>query len=235
MNKKIILKSDSFTYPTKYEREEINNRIPKINRLNIDHKSALINFLKNKNINSAINEENIYWWNNCLNNRIGKLNETYIYVITHYERSDNKLTEKLLFDYYAEIFYYYFYSVRDIIGQLINVLFEIGLKEHEVFIKKSFIEKISNERLRKSFEEFANSTSSSYKKFRNGFNHRFTPNLKDNRVNNISNEKDENQNNISYTKGISQTEFYNDIIELINELSDFMENFDKFILEKNAF
>src|SRR5215210_5453526 len=94
MKTEIILKSASFSYPTKDERKEIEKRIPKINRLDFKYKSAFIDFIENADIENAIRKEDIYWWNHCLNNRIGKLNETYIYTITHYQRLErSKLQE----------------------------------------------------------------------------------------------------------------------------------------------
>jgi len=45
MKTEIILKSDSFSYPTKDERKEIEKRIPKINRLDFKYTSAFIDFL----------------------------------------------------------------------------------------------------------------------------------------------------------------------------------------------
>lgn len=129
MKTEIILKSDSFSYPTKDERKEIEKRIPKINRLDFKYTSAFIDFIENSDIENAIRKEDIYWWNNCLNNRIGKLNETYIYTATHFQRlersklqeGNQKHTDWILFEYYVEIFYYYFFSTRDVLGQLLNI------------------------------------------------------------------------------------------------------------------
>src|SRR5215207_4974155 len=106
MKTEIILKSDSLSYPTKDERKEIEKRIPKINRLDFNCTSAFIDFLESSDIENAIRKEDIYWWNNCLNNRIGKLNETYIYTVTHHQRLERstlqegsqKHTDRILFE-----------------------------------------------------------------------------------------------------------------------------------------
>ena len=116
MKNTIILKSDSFRYPTKDERKEIGKLLPK-SRFIIQYKSATIEILQNSNLDNAIRDEDLYWWNECLNNRIGKLIETYIYVIVHFQRHQknnlidlkHSYTDRLLLDYYVEIFYYYFF------------------------------------------------------------------------------------------------------------------------------
>lgn len=233
-----ILKSESFSYPTKEERKSFNKEIPKITRLNPEYKSALINFLENKKIYDAINEEDIYWWNLCLNNRYGKLTQTYLYLLTHYNRfkkfeledNENKYTEDVLYDYYVEIFYYYFYSVRDIFGQLINVLYKLELNEDKIYLNKSFINKIPDNKIRVTFEEFLNSTSESYKNFRNAFNHRFTPTQKDNRAKtSISISDDEKEIGFGFEKEISKDEFFEDCKKLMNQLSILTKNFVEII------
>jgi hypothetical protein len=189
MNTEIILKSDSFSYTTKDERKEIEKRIPKINRLDIKYTSAFIDFIENSDIEDAIRKEDSYWWNNCLNNRIGKLNETYIYTVTHYQRleksklqEDNqKHTDRILFEYYVEIFYYYFFSTRDVFGQLLNIIFDLKIDEMKIHLNQSFIDKIDSENIQLKLVRFLENTKDSYN-IRNTFNHRFTPIQIDNRA-----------------------------------------------------
>ncbi len=142
MKTEIILESDSLSYPTKDERKEIEKRIPKINRLDFNCTSAFIDFLESSHIENAIRKEDIYWWNNCLNNRIGKLNETYIYTVTHHQRLERstlqegsqKHTDRILFEYYVEIFYYFFFSTRDVFGQLLNIIFDLRIDETKIHL-----------------------------------------------------------------------------------------------------
>lgn len=232
MKKKIVLKSDNFTYPTKNELQAVNRQIPKIYRLDIVYKPVFMNYLKSQNIHKAIKEEDIYWWNLCLNNRFGKLEQTYGYVVTHYKRlneyefsnSENVYTENFLFDYYTEIFYYYYFSSRDILGQLLNSLFEIEDDESKIYFNKTFIKKISNEKIKEDSLEFLSLTSDSYKKYRNAFNHRFTPNHIDNRAKMTTIIKGSG-NEISFgtAKEISKSDFYNDIHKLMEILSNYTE------------
>ena len=236
-----ILKSETFSYPTKEERREINKEIPKITRLKFDYKSAFINYLETNDIHNSINQEDIYWWNLCLSNRFGKLEKTFLYVITHYKRfnkfeieeNEAKFTESLLYDYYVEIFYYFFYSVRDVLGQLLNVLFYINLEENKIFLNKSFTRRIPNEKIRIIFENFLTKTASSYSTYRNAFNHRFTPTQRDNRAKTtISIKNNEEEIGFGFGKDISKKEFHQDTFKLMQELSQLMEKFDRIINEK---
>lgn len=77
-----------------------------------------------------------------------------------------------MFDYYAEIFYYYFFSTRDIIAQLINLYYRINIPEYELRYNKKIFDKINNVSVKDSaiiFHENAKSSSD----IRNGFAHRF--------------------------------------------------------------
>lgn len=233
------LKSESFSYPTIEELKLYNKEIPKITRLNIEYKSALINFLEKKNIYNAINEEDTYWWNLCLNNKFGKLSQTYLYLLTHYnrfkkfERNENefKFTEGFLQDYYVEIFYYYFYSVRDIIGQLINVIYKLEIDETKISLNKFLINKLPDAGIKLIFEDFIKETYNSNKNFRNAFTHRFTPTQKDNRAKTtISISDDEKEIGFGLTgKEISKEELYEDSKKLMNQLSVLMKSFNEYI------
>lgn len=241
MKKKIILNSGSFSYPTTEERKLYSDEIPKITRLNFEYKSAFLNLVENSEVYNAINEEDIYWWNVCLNNRFGKLNETFLYLLTHYDRfkrfdldaNENKFAEDFLYEYYVEIFYYYFFSVRDVLGQLINVLYQLGEKEDRIYLNKSFTKRIPDEKVKLFFQDFIDSTSGSYKHFRNAFNHRFTPTQKDFRaVKTISISVDKKIISVGSEEQISKDDFYDDSKRLMNHLSNLMENFEKVVSVK---
>ncbi|MBB1151301.1 Cthe_2314 family HEPN domain-containing protein [Myroides sp. NP-2] len=186
MGETITLKADTFKYPTKEERRKINNIIPKIERFNVEYKSATIGILQNSSFETAIREEDIYWWCNCVNNRLGKMEETFVYVNTHYLReleikndeAVNQYTDKLLLEYFIEIFYYYYFSTRDVIGQLLNVYCDLKLREDKIFLNEKFLEQIHTEEIKNALTDFLNNTKDSYN-IRNSFNHRFTPINKD--------------------------------------------------------
>lgn len=137
MRTRITLMSDSFKYPTKVEREKIRKLTPSIDRFKVEYKSATIGILKNFSVEEAIRSEDIYWWCNCFNNRLGKLTETNIFLQTHYLRvkvekdkdPQNIYTDKILLDYFIEIFYYYFFSARDVLGQVLNIYYDLKVEE----------------------------------------------------------------------------------------------------------
>lgn len=191
---KVILKANSFKYPTEEERLRIKHKMPTIKRLTLDYQSTFVQIMNSTPYEEAVKNENVYWWNNCLDNRIGKLSQTYIYLSTHYERfQHNELnqTDWFLFDYYLEIFYHYFFSTRDVLAQLLNIHFDLKMPEDKIFFNKTFALKLKpyEEQLSEAAELFIKETGEAYN-FRNAFSHRFTPTLKDNRTSPILEQTD---------------------------------------------
>lgn len=172
----------------------------------------------------VIRKEDIYWWNNCLNNRIGKLSETFVYVETHFERlQKNTLpqkTEEFLFEYYSEIFFYYFFSTRDILAQLLNLLFNLGFESNKIYFNDKFINRILDKDIQEDLRIFLRNTSESYN-IRNAFNHRFTPNQKDNRASTNIIKKD-NIINVYTPEEPDKSEIFNEIKHLQKSLADLM-------------
>jgi len=233
MSNTIILKSDTFKYPTKDERKEIGKLLPKMSRFIIQYKAATIQILQNSIIENAIRNEDIYWWNNCLNNRLGKVIETYVYVIAHFQRHkknslvnlENSYTDKLLLDYYVEIFYYYFFSARDVLGQVINLVCNLGFEEHRIFLNEQFIKKIQSDKIKQVLSNFSKETQDSYN-IRNSFNHRFTPTNIDLRAKkNIIQEC----NKISFysAQEVKIETFIKDIENLMKQFSQLMNELDE--------
>lgn len=224
--KTIILPADSFNYPTANERKEMKDNFLKIERLDIKYESAFFSILDDNPFELAIRKEDIYWWNNCLNNRIGKLSETLIYASTHFERLQKgvlvKDTEEILFDYYSEIFYYYYFSTRDVLAQLLNLIFDLGLNPNKIYFNENFINNISDNEIQEYLRTFLSNTRDSYD-IRNAFNHRFTPNQKDNRAStNII--KTDDTISVFTPKERSNNEIYDEIKHLQRSLSKLMND-----------
>ncbi|MGV8878544.1 MAG: Cthe_2314 family HEPN domain-containing protein [Sphingobacteriaceae bacterium] len=229
MKNKIILKSDTFQYPTKEERREIAKVTPKVNCFKIEYKSSTFEIIKHTNIDDAIRIEDIFWWNNCLENRIKSLAETFVYEMTHFRRHqqnaskspERDYTNEILLEYYIEIFYYYFFSARDVMGQLLNLVFNLGIKERDVFFSGDFIKKIPSEHAKRVLLIFFEDTFDSYKNRRNSFNHRFTPIHQDNRAQKSMRKVN---NTISFYPAakIDIEEFIQDINALMSYLSKLM-------------
>lgn len=183
---KVILKANNFNYPSKEERIETLKGYPKLQSFQFGYKSELESILvQNMPINEAARESNLYWWSECLTNRLGKLQETYIYVMANYEKgfpddvlmcSEVEKVYKFLFDYYAEVFYYFFFSARDIIGQILGLYYRIEVNENNLYFNKYFIDRIriKNPSVADLLERFFELTKDA-SDLRNGFAHRFSP------------------------------------------------------------
>ena len=186
----VIFKSNDFKYPSQDERKEAIKGYPDLECFDFEHKSGIKSILTDKMpLKEASRKENLFWWNSYLQNRLGSLQESYIYMITNYNRGfsdgylkchENEYINKFLFDYYAEIFYYYLFSTKDIIAQILNLYFSIDLDEEKVYVNKSFLENISGKD-KGLFKNFDKATEEA-KKIRNSFAHRFSPNHPDYRL-----------------------------------------------------
>lgn len=187
-----VLKAESFNYPTKIERNDALKNYPKIMAFQFKYVSEIESILvQNSNIHDAARISNLFWWNACFSNRLGKLRETYIYVATNYNRkfnnnyaesSDSEVINKFLFEYYAEIFFYLFFSCRDIIGQIINLYYNLSIKENNLqFVRDLTKGKALKESIVKEILISFNNETSEASNYRNSFAHRFPPTEIDNR------------------------------------------------------
>lgn len=232
-----VLKASDFKYPSKEERIEALKDYPRIKSFQFDYKSEMESILvQSVPINEAARSGNLFWWSNCLKNRFGKLQETYIYAITCYNRkfsddllecSEAQAVDKLLFDYYAEIFYYYFFSARDIIGQILRVYHRLNIKEDDLYFNMSFINKVKAKDLTGGtiLETFFVATKKA-SNFRNGFAHRFSPNEADYRpvYNEDNGLKTLAVNSGLYTSSDEIVENLKDTLESLKELMDGLVN-----------
>lgn len=226
MDKDIILKADSFNFPSKKERIKISREIPTLKMFQVKYKSAFFNIInRTKEHEDAIIEEDIFWWNDCLNNRIWWLTESYTFAITHFNRYQiNKelLTDKLLFEFFLENFYYYYFSTRDILAQLLNLIFRLNPTSEKIHFNQNFINKISNSRVKNHLQTFYEETYSKYET-RNAFTHRFTPILIDNRAStNI--KKEGNKTGFNNAKQIDYQIFVDEIEIMMNSLEKLLNN-----------
>lgn len=229
----IIIESDQFKYPTKEERSEIEKTIPKLHCFDFEYRSEVESILiKKMTYKEASNNGNLYWWDNCLKNRIGKLRETFIYTLTNYNRgfSDEdhskeqdkcRIVNGILFEYYAEIFYYYFFSTRDIIAQIIRLYYNIDINEEKLHFNYTFIKKIKDTTAKELSNSFIETTKKA-SEYRNASAHRFTPTLKDYRSV-ISENNGKSSLIIGGGKIITSKEIVDNINGSINSLSVFLE------------
>jgi hypothetical protein len=181
-NQVIIFKSKDYTYPTLAERNTASEFIPFIKSFEFNEIHSFISVLSNElSIDEATKIDSLCNWNLCLKNRLGKLKETFANSYTHYLRyrnmNDNESLYHLnvyLYEYYCEIFYYYFFSTRDVICHVINIYFDLKIPEYTISLNEKFIQKITNDGISIALAYFDSETLES-KKIRNQFVHRLTP------------------------------------------------------------
>mgnify|MGYP000864395064 CR=1 FL=1 len=182
MNNKTIFYAKDFIYPTKEERRTVSETIPDITAFEFKEISSFISVLSNElSIEEATKADSLCNWNLCLINRLGKLRESFINSYVHFSRykelsndiSLDSLNE-FLYEYYCEIFYYYFFSTRDVICHIINIFFNLKIPEDKVSLNKEFIQKVTNTDIVEALTNFNSETFES-RNIRNQFVHRLSP------------------------------------------------------------
>ena len=122
---KIYLESKSFTYPDEIERKQYSEKYKKFETIEVEYIHTLISMHNYKlTFEEAQNLEDINWWYNCFINRLNKLSQSHLYLITHYNRSrknENLFTDKYLFEYYNSLYLYHFHFFFDNIYLLLNL------------------------------------------------------------------------------------------------------------------
>jgi len=187
MNKKMI-KPRYFKFPSLGERKALSNAIPKYERLNFNQINAISSALNREYNFDEINRiDNLYYWNYIFSKKLFKLSETHLFLLTHYERgfkekilecNQRELVDNILFNYFTEIFYYFFFSALETLAHILNKQHKLKFKDHKVKFNNELIEKIENESIKSIILKFNCSIENAREK-RNSFTHRFPKNEKD--------------------------------------------------------
>lgn len=231
----VILQSKDFKYPNKEESIKFHNRCSKLEIFGFKHNHPLALIVNDRMpMKEASRISNLYWWDNCLINRFQKTCHTYVFLLTHYSRgfSDDwrenthkQAINHIMFEYYAEVFYNYFFSSRDIIAQILCTYFSVRLKENKIYFNQTFFNSIKDQSVRSILLKFDEETKDSYE-FRNSFTHRFTPNIPDHRS--VVSENNRALNfgggNFIHSEGI-----VNNINKSLNSLSELMKQLKVYI------
>jgi hypothetical protein len=229
------LKYEDFQYPTKKEYERIRKKISNLQNFNFNYTPVMTLILKERMpLNDASRFNNLNNWDYCLINRLAMVRDSYLYAFTNFHRgfnddyhkcSDIQSVNHMLFDYYAEIFYYYYFSTRDIIAQILRTYYSIEIKEDKLYFNIMFINKIKDARVKSIIIKFVDSTRDT-NDFRNGFTHRYTPNLPDYRSVII---EDNMKMNFGGGHYIESKKIVENIDKSLNSLSDFLIELKQFI------
>lgn len=183
----MILKQEYFKYPTKKEISKLNKEIPIIDSFNFKH-SSLVQLMIEYNLTNQelYRIDNLSNWDVCLKNRFAKLRQTFEYLLVHFSRGISKdyksdspiiITNTILFEYYIEIFYYFYFSSLDIIAQIINLYFNLDINENKVDFGKIAYH---NTPIKSTLEEISNDNAiTDAIDNRNAFTHRYTPTMND--------------------------------------------------------
>jgi len=231
----MTIKPEDYKYPTRDEKNNIDDNFPKIDLFNFKPTNIMKSLWEDsQSIEEVHKLDNLYYWDQCLINRIAKIRETYIFAMANYNRgfSDEYSTCKtedvinhILFDYYSEVFFYFFSSTVDIITQIVNVYFAIGLDEDKVFFK-NVINKLKDLTVKDALNDFVMETSNT-STIRNSFTHRYTPNLPDLRSKLSS---DKNILGFGSSKVVQSKEIVASIDDSLNRLSTLMISLKKIIV-----
>lgn len=231
MSKK-ILKSRYYKFPSLNERRELSDEISNYAKFNFKSIKVFSSSLKGEHTLSEINQKNnLYNWNVVFSNKIFKLYETEIYLRNHFKRgikenllasNERELVNNVLFNYFSEIFYYFFFSTIETLAQIINEYYEMKIPENEVKFSYSFIKRTEIQNISEQLLDFNNSVDTA-RQYRNCFTHKFPKNEKDYRTS-ISNENGRTTLSAGRGDNITNQDFLNNITECSKKLKELLKN-----------
>ncbi|GHA67660.1 Cthe_2314 family HEPN domain-containing protein [Pontibacter akesuensis] len=166
---------DPFTYPSLEERKVIIKSQPLIDKLYLDDETndkSYTDFIKYKN---ALD---IWPWKNRFNNKISKLVFSYVLTKYHFDRgihddvwkqdtdsgatiflpylrSERDRSNLFLFRYSSEHYYYHYISASDIVYHLLNVFYNLEVKEGGRF-NRNIADKLEGKRAASLLSSFNN-------------------------------------------------------------------------------
>lgn len=87
VKKKVIHKASDFKYPTREERKIANADYPALKRFGFENIAELSLLLSGQMKPTKVTKySHLFQWDICLLNRLGKLHQSYVFLITHYNR-----------------------------------------------------------------------------------------------------------------------------------------------------
>ena len=233
-----MIKSKYHKYPTSKEREYLKDKLPNYDRFNFENINIIQStLLLKKPLEETHKKNNLYYWNITLSNRLGKLKETHMFLLTHFDRGfqenhldckDEELVDHILFDYYAEIFYYFFFSTRDTLAQVLNLYFDLKMSDFAVRFE-SVISSIEDKEIKVLLEHFHKTTKTA-NNYRNSLTHRFPINQKDHRTELKTNQDGNKQISIKGGNYVESDKLLININEVSNKLSELLSDL-KIVLE----
>lgn len=179
-NNNTIIRATDYSYPSREELKEIYLNEPTVGSFNFEHKDEMQSLLEETELEKTYRYQHLFWWDNTLSKKIWNLSRTYAVALVNYNRGfpdnlklmnhDQKINW-LQFNLYAETYFYLFYTVKDIIGQILNNYFDLGFAEDQVYFGK-IIKKVSDTKVHEALANFSKYIEDT-KELRNSFTHRF--------------------------------------------------------------
>jgi len=185
----IIIKASDYRYPSRDELKAVYKVTPELSSFGYVSEYPFISLASNeRTIHEVHRDDHLQYWDGVLLNRNGALAHTYENAIVHFTRGipdkikayeHQNYINRMQFDYYAEIFYYHFATVKDTIAQLLNVYYQLGFDISKIYFKDILI-KIPNQKVKSILTNFARETELTTK-YRNSYTHRTPINYPDTR------------------------------------------------------
>ncbi|WP_454804665.1 Cthe_2314 family HEPN domain-containing protein [Mucilaginibacter phyllosphaerae] len=185
----IIIKASDYQYPTREELLEVYKNTPELHNFGFVSEHPFASLISDeRSINEIYRDDHLQHWDAVLLNRNGALAHTYENAMVHFSRGvpdeikyfgRSHYINRMQFDYYAEIFYYHFSTVKDTIAQILNVYYTIGIDTNKLYFKNMLIkirDKFVVDALTIFFEQTKLATD-----YRNSFTHRTPINYPDSR------------------------------------------------------
>lgn len=190
--KTTVLRAEDFKYPSKGERKEAENSYPNLFNFGFEYKHSFESILNgDKSFYEIGKEASLYWWDICLLNKFGNLNIAYINTYVNHKRDwlENGEAPELQFKFYSETFYYFLFSARDIMFQILNIFYDLNIKEYDVSAK-NLKKKLTDDCVLEMILKLETGLKEA-SEIRNSFTHRFPKNQKDYRMTHTKEEKSE--------------------------------------------
>jgi len=235
---KKVLKSRYYKFPSLIERKSWSDKIPKYVNFGFKPINILSSSLKGTHTLTEINRaNNLHNWNIVLSNKLYKLHETELFLKTHFERgikenilasNQRELVDHVMFNYFTEIYYYFFFSTIETLAQIINEYYHLKIPENKVAFNYTLIKNTEIQKISEHLLVFNNSVEVA-RQYRNSFTHKFPKNEKDYRTS-LSNENGLTKLSAGRGDNISNQYFLKNVTQCSEKLKVLL---DKLKLELN--
>lgn len=128
-------------------------------------------------------------WKQVLYNKVLKIEVSYTCTLHYYSNGfldDNgqvdrmtkeDMIRKSMFDFFIDTYFYHLYSAFDVVGQILNKRYKLGLQKHRIYFDTAVCDKLKEKNEELFFQLSTIKTGEKFKsaKLRNIFGHRIPP------------------------------------------------------------